>query len=347
MGRRWPTRSAKTGWIIYGCNRWTARVADRSPILIRSRFSTSVGHRMAKASPSSAAIPTPTLSSSENRLNSPEPDIKIHTTLGDRPHLSIHQETRNVNPRHLATLSLFLLFVLDGTSRRSASPQTAQRFDAKLFQELRWRTIGPFRGGRTLAVTGVRGQPEIFYFGSVGGGVWKTNDAGRTWNPIFDSQAIASIGAIAVAPSDSNVIYVGSGGADMRSSISYGDGMYKSTDGGKTWAHIGLSDSRQIGRLLVEPRDPNRVFVAALGHAYGPNQERGVYRSKDGGKNWQRILFHDENTGAIDLALEPGNSKTIYAALWQTRRAPWSIYPPSNGPGSGLYSSNDGGDHWG
>jgi photosystem II stability/assembly factor-like uncharacterized protein len=180
----------------------------------------------------------------------------------------------------------------------------------------------------------------------VGGGVWKTDDAGRTWKPIFDSQPVASIGAIAVAPSDANIIYVGSGEADMRSSISVGNGMYKSTDAGKTWKQIGLSDSRQIGRILVDPRDPNRVFVAALGHAYGPNQERGVFRSKDGGAHWQKVLFHDENTGAIDLAFEPGNPKTIFAALWQTRRPPWSIYPPSNGPGSGLYRSNDGGDHW-
>jgi len=225
-------------------------------------------------------------------------------------------------------------------------PDAPKQYDAKLFQELRWRLIGPSRGGRTLAVTGVRGQPEIFYFGSVGGGVWKTNDAGRTWRPIFDSQPIASIGAIAVAPSDSNIVYVGSGEADMRSSISYGNGMYKSTDAGKTWTPIRLEDSRQIGRILVDPRDPNKVFVAALGHAYGPNQERGVFRSKDGGKSWQKILFHDENTGAIDLAFEPGNPKTIYAALWQTRRPPWSIYPPSNGPGSGLYRSGDGGDHW-
>ena len=197
-----------------------------------------------------------------------------------------------------------------------------------------------------LAVTGVRGEPETYYFGAVGGGVWKTNDAGRTWKAIFDSQPVASIGAIAVAPSDANVIYVGSGEADMRSSISAGNGMYKSTDGGKTWRQIGLSDTRQIGRILVDPHDANRVFVAALGHAYGPNQERGVFRSKDGGTHWQKVLFHDENTGAIDLAFEPGNPKTIYAALWQTRRPPWSIYPPSNGPGSGLYRSNDGGDHW-
>ena len=197
-----------------------------------------------------------------------------------------------------------------------------------------------------LAVTGVRGQPELFYFGSVDGGVWQTNDAGRTWNPIFDSQPIGSIGAIAVAPSNPDMIYVGSGEADMRSNIGYGDGMYKSADAGKSWTHIGLTDSRQIARVLVDPVDPNKVFVAALGHAYGPNAERGVFRSKDGGATWQRILFHDENTGAIDLAFEPGNTSTIYAALLQTRRPPWNVYPPSKGPGSGLYRSHDGGDHW-
>jgi photosystem II stability/assembly factor-like uncharacterized protein len=251
-----------------------------------------------------------------------------------------------VKPHRLALALVAFLFLLLMSVRLFAGPDAPKQFDAKLFQELQWRLIGPSRGGRTLAVTGVRGQPEIFYFGSVGGGVWKTNDAGRTWKPIFDSQPIASIGAIAVAPSDSNIIYVGSGEADMRSSISYGNGMYKSTDAGKTWTPIALEDSRQIGRILVDPRDANKVFVAALGHPYGANQERGVFRSKDGGKSWQKILFHDENTGAIDLAFEPGNPKTIYAALWQTRRPPWSIYPPSNGPGSGLYRSVDGGDHW-
>ena len=228
----------------------------------------------------------------------------------------------------------------------SAWPRNVEPVDPKFFQEMHWRMIGPFRGGRVLGVTGVRGEPEVYYFGSVGGGVWKTNDAGRTWNPIFDSQPVASIGAIAVAPSNREVIYVGSGEADMRSSISGGNGMYKSTDGGKTWARAGLSDSRQIGRILVDPRDANRVFVAALGHAYGPNAERGVYRSSDGGTSWQRVLFKDENTGAIDLAFEPGNAQTIWAVLWQTRRPPWSIYAPSNGPGSGLYRSRDGGEHW-
>jgi len=241
---------------------------------------------------------------------------------------------------------IFLCVSSFGGWRVMASPDTTQKLDAGLFQELRWRSIGPFRGGRALAVTGVRGQPEVFYWGAVGGGVWRSNDAGRTWKPIFDSQAIASIGTIAVAPSNPQVIYVGTGEADMRSDISYGNGMYKSTDGGKTWAHIGLEDSRQIARILVDPLDPERVFVAALGHAYGPNAERGVFYSKDGGKKWKRVLFHDENTGAIDLAFEPDNPKTILAALLQTRRPPWNIYPPSKGPGTGLYRSRDGGEHW-
>ncbi len=227
-----------------------------------------------------------------------------------------------------------------------AAPDAAPRFDQKFFGGMHWRMIGPFRAGRSLAVTGVRGQADVYYFGSVNGGVWKTNDAGRTWNPIFDAEPVGSIGAIAVAPSNANVIYVGSGEADMRSSISTGNGMYKSADAGKTWEHIGLEDSRQIARIVVDPSDPEKVFVAALGHAYGPNKERGVFRSNDGGKTWEQVLFKDENTGAIDLAMEPGNPKVMYAALLQTRRPPWSIYPPSKGPGTGLYRSKDGGEHW-
>jgi photosystem II stability/assembly factor-like uncharacterized protein len=228
----------------------------------------------------------------------------------------------------------------------SALPLTAQPRDPSLFSGMHWRLVGPFRGGRAITATGVPGSPDLFYFGAVGGGVWKSENAGRTWEPIFDSQPVASIGAIAVAPSDPNVLYVGSGEADMRSDISYGNGMYRSADAGRSWARIGLSDTRQIGRILVDPKDPNLVFVAALGHGYGPNSERGVFRSRDGGKSWTRVLFKDENTGAIDLASDPGNPKTILAALWQTRRPPWNVYPPSNGPGSGLYRSTDGGETW-
>ena len=227
-----------------------------------------------------------------------------------------------------------------------ASSATAA-VDPAQFQDLRWRLIGPFRGGRVLAVSGVPGEPEHFYFGSVNGGVWETRDAGRTWQPIFDSQPIGSIGALAIAPSSPRVIYVGSGEVDMRSDIAQGNGMYKSLDGGKTWMRIGLEDSQQIGRVLVHPADADLVYVAALGHPYGPNAERGLFRSKDGGKSWQRILSrNDADTGAIDVVMEPGNPRVLYAALWQTRRTPWSVYPPSNGPGSGLFKSTDGGDHW-
>ena len=217
---------------------------------------------------------------------------------------------------------------------------------AEWYDSLRWRSIGPFRGGRVLAVAGDPAQPLHFYFGSVNGGVWETRDAGRTWRPIFDGQPVGSIGALALAPSDPRVIYVGTGEADMRSDIAQGDGMFRSDDGGATWRPIGLADSQQIGRILVDPRDPQRLFVAALGHPYGPNAERGVFRSTDGGASWGKLLGPDENTGAIDLAFEPGRPEVIYAALWQTRRTPWSIYPPSNGPGSGVYKSTDGGAHW-
>ena len=224
----------------------------------------------------------------------------------------------------------------------------AAAVDPALFQDLRWRLIGPFRAGRVVAVTGVPGEPEHFYFGSVNGGVWETRDAGRTWQPIFDDQPIASIGAIAVAPSNASVIYVGSGESDMRSDIAQGNGMYRSSDGGKTWSSIGLADSQQIARIRIHPSNPDLVYVAALGHPYGPNAERGLFRSRDGGKTWQRILSrnNDNDTGAIDVAFEPGNPNVLYAALWQTRRTPWSVYPPSNGPGSGLFKSVDGGDTW-
>ena len=214
------------------------------------------------------------------------------------------------------------------------------------YQALHWRLIGPFRAGRVLAVAGVPGSSRIFYFGSVDGGVWKTENAGRTWKPIFDHEPVGSIGAIAIAPSNPDIIYVGTGEADMRSDIAQGDGVYKSTDAGRHWTHLGLAGTRQIARILINPQNPNIVFVAALGHPYGPNAERGVFRSLDGGRHWQKVLYLNENTGAVDLAFKPGDPRTIYAALWQTRRPPWSVYPPSNGPGTGLYVSHDGGTRW-
>jgi len=242
----------------------------------------------------------------------------------------------------LATAALTAALALSA----AASPPGPAHVDPAQFQELRWRLVGPFRGGRVLAVAGVPGEREHFYFGSVNGGVWETTDAGRTWRPIFDGQPIGSIGAIALAPSNPRVLYVGTGEADMRSDIAQGNGAYKSTDGGRTWSHIGLADTQQIGRIVVDPRDPDRVFLAALGHPYGPNAERGVFRSTDGGKSWQKVLFKDADTGAIDIAFRPGDPSVIYAALWQTRRPPWSVYPPSNGPGGGLYKSTDGGSTW-
>src|SRR5579863_3949689 len=181
------------------------------------------------------------------------------------------------------------------------SPASADAAGMRPYAALHWRMIGPFRGGRALTVTGVPGDPTRFYFGAVAGGVWETGDAGRTWKPIFDREPIASIGAVAVAYSSPNVVYAGAGEADMRTDITYGDGVYKSTDGGATWRHIGLADTQQIGKVAVDPNDPNRVFVAALGHAYGPNAQRGVFRSLDGGETWQRVLYKNAQTGAIDV----------------------------------------------
>ncbi|HEU4641952.1 MAG TPA: hypothetical protein VFS44_05795 [Gemmatimonadaceae bacterium] len=223
---------------------------------------------------------------------------------------------------------------------------SAQSVPESAYAAMHWRLVGPFRAGRVLAVAGVPGDPSTFYFGAVGGGVWKTANAGRTWTPLFDDQRIASIGAIAVAASDPKVIYVGSGEADMRSDITYGNGIYKSEDGGRHWRHLGLDDTQQIGEIRVDPRDPNVVLVAALGHAYGPNAERGVYRSTDGGTTWTKVLYRDQSTGAIDIAYDPGDPRVVWAAMWNARRTPWSQYPPDEGAGSGLWKSTDGGVTW-
>ncbi len=227
-----------------------------------------------------------------------------------------------------------------------AANAVAQPFDPAAFQEMRWRMIGPFRGGRTRAIAGVAGSTTILYMAEVNGGVWKSDDAGRTWNPIFDDQPTQSVGAIAVAPSDPNILYVGSGEGLHRPDLSVGDGVYKSTDAGKTWTHLGLEDAQQIPAIAVDPRDPNRVFVAVLGHPYGPNSQRGVFRSTDGGKTWKRVLYKDENTGASDLEIDPSNPNTIYAALWESRLGPSEDRNDFAGTGGGLFKSTDGGETW-
>jgi photosystem II stability/assembly factor-like uncharacterized protein len=222
----------------------------------------------------------------------------------------------------------------------------AQQFSPTLYQEMRWRMIGPLRGGRTRAATGVPSQPNVFYMGQVNGGVWKTDDYGRTWNPIFDDQPTQSIGAIAVAPSDPNIVYVASGEGLQRPDLSVGDGIYKSSDAGKTWTHLGLRDGQQIPGMVIDPRNPNRLFAAVLGHPYGPNEERGVYRSTDGGATWQKSLYKDENTGASDIEMDPSNPNVIYACLWRARQGPWEDKNEYGGAGGGIFKSTDGGDTW-
>ncbi|MBM3305316.1 MAG: glycosyl hydrolase, partial [Candidatus Aminicenantes bacterium] len=232
-------------------------------------------------------------------------------------------------------------------SARRAAPASAlaPAVDPALYSALEWRLIGPFRGGRVTAVDGIPADRLTYYFGATGGGVWKTDDGGLSWRPISDGFfKTGSVGAIAVAAADPNVVYVGMGEAPIRGNVSHGDGMYKSTDAGKTWTPIGLRDTRQISRVRVHPRDIDLVYVAALGHVYGPNEERGVFRSKDGGATWERVLYRNPRAGAIDLILDPTNPRVLYAAFWEAWRTPYSLN--SGGPGSGLFKSTDGGDTW-
>ncbi|PYJ01453.1 MAG: glycosyl hydrolase [Verrucomicrobia bacterium] len=236
------------------------------------------------------------------------------------------------------------IFAPSVQSASSPTPTPPGVIDEKLFNGMRWRQVGPFRGGRVLAIEGVAGEPDTYYFGAVAGGVWKTTDGGANWTPLFDKQPISSIGAIAVAPSDHNVIYSGTGEAAIRGNSTYGTGVFKSMDGGKTWENVDLKDTRQIGALVVDPRNENVVLVAALGHAFGPNQERGIFRTTDGGKTWTKVLSKDENTGGIDVVFDPHNPNIVFASLWQARRQPWFF--SSGGPGSGLYRSEDNGATW-
>ena len=243
--------------------------------------------------------------------------------------------------RNKTTYALGIFFLISALS----TLVSAQQFNPSLYQGMRWRCIGPHRGGRTVGATGVQQQPNVFYIGVNNGGVWKSNDYGVTWKPIFDDQQTGSIGALAVAPSNPDILYVGSGEGLQRPDLATGDGMYKSTDAGKTWKHQGLREAQQIGAIIVDPRDPNRLFVAALGHPYGPNEERGVFRSTDGGETYQKVLYKDQDTGAIALGFDPSNSQTIYADLWAGRQGPWEN-GQWQGPNSGLFKSTDGGNTW-
>jgi len=222
----------------------------------------------------------------------------------------------------------------------------AAQFPPALYQEMHWRMIGPFRGGRNRAACGVPGEPSVFYAGAVNGGVWKSDDYGRTWKPIFDREPTQSIGAIAVAPSDPNIIYVASGEGLQRPDLSVGDGIYKSTDAGKMWVHLGLRDGQQIPALAVDPHDPNRLFAAVMGHPYGPNKQRGIFRSTDGGTTWQKVLYKNENTGGSGVVMDPSNPEIVYAALWEARQGPWEDNNSYGGDEGGLFKSTDGGDTW-
>ena len=253
--------------------------------------------------------------------------------------------------REVTILCLLFAFVLSATpahgQRRQAegTSQPAAK-ESDLLKPLQWRSIGPYRGGRVTAVAGVASQPSVFYFGATGGGVWKTSDGGINWEPISDGSVFGtgSVGAIGLSDSDPNTIYVGMGESPIRGNVSHGDGVYKSTDAGKTWNRIGLVDTRQISRIRVHPRNPDLVYVAAQGHVWAPNEQRGIFRSKDGGKNWEKVLYRGDKAGACDLILDPTNPTIIYAGLWEAYRKPWTL--ESGGPNSGIFKSTDGGDTW-
>src|SRR2546428_514748 len=231
------------------------------------------------------------------------------------------------------------------TSSRRSRSRAGGGTVANFFDRLEWRCAGPYRGGRVGAVAGDPRERNTFYFGSTGGGVWKTDDAGHYWQNVSDGFfKRASVGAIAVSLSDPNVIYVGMGESCIRGNVSHGDGVYRSTDAGKSWTHLGLERTRHIAKVRIHPEDPDTAYVAALGHAHGPNPERGVYRTRDGGKTWKRVLSRGERAGASDISLDPNNPRIMYAAFWEAIRRPWELV--SGGPGSGLFRSTDGGDTW-
>ncbi|MDH5610520.1 MAG: glycosyl hydrolase, partial [Cyclobacteriaceae bacterium] len=250
-----------------------------------------------------------------------------------------------MNIKNLLTLFLLLTAAMGWAQKKSPVASQTSTIDASLFSGMAYRSVGPTRGGRATAVAGVPSRPFTFYMGSTGGGVWRTGDAGTTWQNISDGQIEAgSIGAIEVAPSDDQVIYVGTGSACLRGNVSGGIGMYRSTDGGAVWQPIGLENAGQIAKIVIHPSNPDQVWVAALGNAFMPNEERGVYRSDDGGKTWKKTLFLNKTTGAIDLAIHPANPRILYAAMWRAERKPWTIIDGSED--GGIYKSTDGGLTW-
>ncbi len=251
------------------------------------------------------------------------------------------KSANRIKPKYL--FSIFLIFtLLLGTGNSNA-----QKISEKLYSGMRWRLIGPYRGGWATMAEGIPGKPDTYYFGGAGGGVWKTSDAGRTWSPLMQQKGASSVGALAIAHSNSNIIYVGTGQVALRYDILAGDGVYRSSDAGKTWTNIGLKNTRHIGRIIIDPKNPDHVVVAALGHVFDANSQRGVFLTNDGGKSWEKVLYLNDNTGAVDLACDPENPSVIYAAMWQMRIHPWlDYYLPQRGPGSGIYRSDDGGEHW-
>ena len=245
----------------------------------------------------------------------------------------------------LASLVLVLTPVWPNSQPSAQAPPAGGVYADAMFSSLRWRSIGPNRGGRSIAAAGSAARPLEYYFGATGGGLWKTSDGGTTWRPVSDKFfKTSSVGAVAVSESNPDVVYVGMGETELRGNIIQGDGVYKSTDGGKTWAHVGLKETQAIARIRIHPRNPDLVYVAALGKPYATSADRGVFLSKDGGKTWERVLFRDEKTGAVDLSMDSASPDTLYAGLWEVFRTPHSL--SSGGPGGGLFKTTDGGTTW-